>query len=132
MCFKERKDYMTYIDKRSYEQIVAQGLIDLFSLLTTVGGEDNYKERLVARDDKLDPDEIPFILDTVAVDDREWAYETAIQHPKFNDNEWIVIRGYDTKEEAKEGHEELITHYLMNRPAFIKDIWSGIEYLRDE
>ena len=123
---------MTYIDKRSDEQILAQGLIDLFSLLTTMGGEDNYKERLVARDDKLDPDEIPFILDTVAVDDREWKYETAIQHPKFNDNEWIVIRGYDTKEEAKAGHEELITHYLMNRPAFIKDIWSGIEYLRDE
>lgn len=123
---------MTYIDKRSDEQILAQGLIDLLNLLSTVGGEDNYKERLVARDDKLDPDEIPFTLDTVAVDDREWLYETAIQHPKFNDNEWIVIRGYDTKEEAKAGHEELITYYLMNRPAFIKDIWSEIDYLRDE
>lgn len=123
---------MTYIDKRSDDQILAQGLIDLLSLLSTVGGEDNYKERLVARDDKLDPDEIPFTLDTVAVDDREWLYETAIQHPKFNDNEWIVIRGYDTKEEAKAGHEELITYYLMNRPAFIKDIWSEIDYLRDE
>ena len=123
---------MTYIDKRSDDQILAQGLIDLFSLLSTVNGEDDYKERLVARDDKLDPDEIPFILDTVAVDDREWGYETAIQHPKFNDNEWIVIRGYGTKEEAKAGHEELITYYLMNRPAFIKDIWSGIDYLRDE
>lgn len=123
---------MTYIDKRSDEQILAQGLIDLLSLLSTAGGEDDYKERLVARDDKLDPDEIPFILDTVAVDDREWEYETAIKHPKFNDNEWIVIRGYDTKEEAEAGHEELITYYLMNRPAFIKDIWSEIDYLRDE
>jgi len=122
---------MTYIDKRSDEQILAQGIIDLLSLLSTGDSMDNYNERLVARDDKLDPDEIPFILDTVAVDDREWAYETAIQHPKFNDNEWIVIRGYDTKEEAKEGHEELITYYLMNRPAFITDIWSGIDYLRD-
>ena len=123
---------MTYIDKRSDDQILAQGLFDLLNLLSTIGDEDNYKERLVARDDKLDPDEIPFILDTVAVDDREWMYETAIQHPKFNDNEWIVIRGYDTKEEAEAGHEELITYYLMNRPAFIKDIWSGIDYLRDE
>ena len=132
MCFKEREDYMTYIDKRSDEQIVAQGLIDLFSLLMTADSEDDYKKRLVARDDKLDPDELPFILDTVAVDDREWKYETAIQHPKFNDNEWIVIRGYDTKEEAKKGHEDAETYYLMNRPAFIKDIWSEIEYLRDE
>ena len=101
MCFKEREDYMTYIDKRSDEQIVAQGLIDLFSLLMTADSEDNYEERLVSRTSNLDPDELPFILDTVAVDDREWKYETAIQHPKFNDNEWIVIRGYDTKEEAK-------------------------------
>ena len=123
---------MTYIDKRTDEQILAQGLIDLFSILTSEDSVEDYQRRLVARDDKLDPDELPFILDTVAVDDREWMYETAIQHPKFNDNEWIVIRGYDTKEEAKAGHEELITYYLMNRPAFIKDIWSGIEYLRDE
>lgn len=123
---------MTYIDKRTDEQIVAQGLIDLFSLLTSYDSEEDYKKRLVARDDKLDPDELPFCLDTVAVNDREWMYETAIQHPKFNDNEWIVIRGYNTKEEAEAGHEELITYYLMNRPAFIKDIWSGIEYLRDE
>lgn len=123
---------MTYIDKRSDKQILAQGLIDLFSLLTSEDSVEDYQRRLVARDDKLDPDELPFILDTVAVDDREWMYETAIKHPKFNDNEWIVIRGYDTKEEAETGHEELITYYLMNRPAFIKDIWSGIEYLRDE
>lgn len=123
---------MTYIDKRSDEQILAQGLIDLLNLLSTGDSMDNYNERLVSRTSNLDPDEVPFILDTVAVDDREWLYETAIQHPKFNDNEWIVIRGYDTKEEAKAGHKELITYYLMNRPAFIKDIWSEIDYLRDE
>ena len=123
---------MTYIDRRTDEQILAQGFADLLSLLTSGDNILNYEERLVARDDKLDPDELPFCLDTVAVDDREWKYETAIQHPKFNDNEWIVIRGYDTIEEAKEGHEKLVAHYLMSRPTFIKDIWSGIDFLRDE
>lgn len=38
-------------------------------------------------------------IDTCAVDDRDWNYETAIQHEQFRGGEWIVVRGYDSKEE---------------------------------
>lgn len=44
-------------------------------------------------------------IDTRAVDDRSWNYETAIQHEQFRGGEWIVVRGYDSKEEAEAGHD---------------------------
>lgn len=44
-------------------------------------------------------------IDTCAVDDRDWNYETAIQHEQFRGGEWIVVRGYDSKEEAEAGHD---------------------------
>ena len=44
-------------------------------------------------------------IDTCAVDDRSWNYETAIQHEQFRGGEWIVVRGYDSKEEAEAGHD---------------------------
>lgn len=43
-------------------------------------------------------------IDTCAIDDRDWIYETAIQHKQFNNGEWIIVRGYDTEEEARAGH----------------------------
>ena len=47
-------------------------------------------------------------IDTCAVDDRDWNYETAIQHEQFRGGEWIVVRGYDSKEEA-----EAIWHAIL-------------------
>ena len=44
-------------------------------------------------------------IDTCAVDDRDWNYETAIQHEQFRGGEWIVVRGYDSKQEAEAGHD---------------------------
>lgn len=43
-------------------------------------------------------------IDTCAVDDRDWLWETAICHKRFNSGDWIVVQGYDTKEKAKAGH----------------------------
>ena len=43
-------------------------------------------------------------IDTCAVDDREWSYETAIECRWFNRGNWVVVRGYETKEEAEAGH----------------------------
>lgn len=43
-------------------------------------------------------------IDTCAVDDREWTYETAIECKWFNDGNWIVVRGYETREAAEAGH----------------------------
>lgn len=35
--------------------------------------------------------------------EQKWA--TAIQHEQFRGGEWIVVRGYDSKEEAEAGHD---------------------------
>lgn len=43
-------------------------------------------------------------IDTCAVDDREWNYETAIECRHFNNGNWVVVRGYETREEAEAGH----------------------------
>lgn len=43
-------------------------------------------------------------IDTCKVFDRDWNYETGIEHPSFRGGEWVVVRGYDTIEEAKAGH----------------------------
>ena len=60
----------------------------------------NYEERLVANDKRDDVE-----IDTVLVTDADHAYETAVRHPKYNENQWVVVQGYDTKERAKEGHD---------------------------
>lgn len=43
-------------------------------------------------------------IDTCKVFDRDWHYETGIRHPSFRGGEWVIVRGYDTVEEAKAGH----------------------------
>ncbi len=43
-------------------------------------------------------------IDTCAVDDREWSYETAIECKWFNGGNWVIVRGYETKEDAEVGH----------------------------
>lgn len=61
----------------------------------------NYDERKVARDEVND-----YTIDTVLVTDRSWLYETAIMHEDFNDGDWIIVEGYDTKEDAIKGHKK--------------------------
>ena len=43
-------------------------------------------------------------IDTCKVYDRSWNFETGICHPGFRDGCWIIVRGYDTLDEAKSGH----------------------------
>lgn len=43
-------------------------------------------------------------IDTCEVFARDWNYETRIKHPSFRGGEWVIVRGYDTVEEAKAGH----------------------------
>jgi len=64
---------------------------------------DNYEERLVANDKRDDVE-----VDTVLITDAEYQYETAVRHPKYNDNEWIIVQGYDTKERAMKGHNHWV------------------------
>lgn len=68
----------------------------MFSFLDMV---DNYEQRKVARweDEKR-------MVDTAEVNDGAKRYETAFQHPEYNNNETVIVEAYDTKDEAMAGH----------------------------
>lgn len=47
-------------------------------------------------------------VDTCYVNDGLQDYETAVQHPKYNRGNWVIVEAYDTKEEAQEGHDKWV------------------------
>ncbi len=63
----------------------------------------NYEERKIDRYENGD-----ILIDTCAISDSSHPYETAIAHPKYNDNRIIIVALYDTKEEAQKGHDNWI------------------------
>ena len=65
---------------------------------------DDYEDRKVARY----PEEENFLVDTCRVTDSKQPYETAVQHPRYNRGEIVIVQLYDTKEQALEGHEKWV------------------------
>lgn len=64
----------------------------------------NYDDRAVARYEENED----FIIDTCYVDDAEKPFETGIKHPEYNNGKWIIVEDYDSKNEAKAGHERWV------------------------
>ena len=49
------------------------------------------------------------IVDTCGgINDSEHEYETAVAHPSYNNGEWIIVEGYDTEEDALNGHNKWV------------------------
>ena len=48
------------------------------------------------------------IIDTCRVSDGEKPFETGIQCPKYNNNKWVIVEGYNTKEDAQKGHNKWV------------------------
>lgn len=92
-------------------------------MLTMMG---NYEDRLV-RNTKTDE----FELDTVAVYDRPWNYETAVRHDDFNDGDWIVLDGCDTKEDAEDMHERWFFK-LLSGVDELTDIFTGEVFNKED
>lgn len=63
----------------------------------------NYKERLV-ENTKVNG----AVIDTCRVTDSSNAYEIDITHPYYNNNRWVIVETYDTKEEARRGHKKWV------------------------
>ena len=61
---------------------------------------ENYSERMVDR-----YQEGKILVSTACVSDGDKLYETAIEHPEYKDGKIIVVEAYDTRKEAKQGHE---------------------------
>jgi len=62
-----------------------------------------WEERSVARYENGE-----ITVDTCAVTDSTKPFETGIQHPSYNDGEWIIVEEYDTKEQAERGHKKWV------------------------
>ena len=91
------------------------GLFDFFSMAN------NYEERKVANYSK---DGIT--VDTCAIYDSKQPYETALEHPSYNDGEFIVVEMYDSKEDATKGHKRWVkTMTSSGLPKMLKDVSSA-------
>lgn len=71
-----------------------------------------------------------FTLDTCKVYDRSWLYETAVCHRDFNNNNWIILDGYDTEDEAIKMHNTWLK--LLEKDAFetLVDCYENCAYKR--
>ena len=67
-----------------------------------MGMKDDYKDRVVGNWISEDGKSM---VDTCEVYDGRKDYETAVQHPLYNDGEMVIVECYDDKEQALIGHE---------------------------
>lgn len=76
----------------------------------------NYEER------KVENTEINgAVIDTCFVNDSTKDYETAIKHSFYNNNKWVIVELYDTKEEAKKGHKKWVKIFEESLPEYLED-----------
>lgn len=79
---------------------------------------DDYAERCVANFKKG-----KLTVDTCAVRDSDWDYETGVQHPEYNNGKWVIVQGYDSKKEALAGHNKWVRIMTgKNLPSHLKDV----------
>ena len=95
----------------------------MFNFMDMVG---NHAERLVANTKEGDA-----VIDTAAVSDSEQPYETGIAHPRYNNGAWVIVEMYDSRTEAKEGHNKWVDIFSQGKlPSELKDVsTSGIAVL---
>lgn len=69
------------------------GMFDFFAMAG------NYEQRKVGR---LDADW--GFVSTCYVNDADKPYETAVEHPEYNDGNMVIVEAYDTRGDAEQGH----------------------------
>lgn len=63
----------------------------------------NYDDRKVGR---YEADGLR--VSTALVYDAAHPYETAVAHPEYNDDKWVIVEAYNSLEEAARGHERWV------------------------
>jgi len=80
----------------------------MFEFLAMQG---NYEDRKV---DLWQNDTKDKMVSTVAINDGRKPFETAVQHPAYNDGLMVIVECYDTKEESQAGHDKWLKLMLSN------------------
>ena len=70
----------------------------------------NYQDRVVGR---YDGDGT--MVSTASVSDGRHPYETAFQHPDYNDGDMVIVEAYDSREQAADGHARWV-EIMTNGP----------------
>ena len=79
---------------------------------------DNHNERCVGRY----PKEGDFVVDTARVSDGREPYETAVQHPKYDDGSMVIVEAYPTKAKAVVGHKKWVKKMTSKKlPEVLRD-----------
>lgn len=100
------------------------------SFLNFFSMSDNYDDRKVDNTVDKGADGYEFQVDTASVSDGAHDYETAIAHPLYNDNKWVIVEAYDTIFDAKAGHARWIEKMKNEKPETIVDcLNSGVSQL---
>lgn len=127
------------IDKRTDKRTELETLVDFLSVLkklTEYSTDEEFAEaaakRKVARTEDVDEDGNWFAVDTCFVDDRDWVFETAVSHEKYNDGNWMIVDGCNVREIAEAHHQVWVDYMKKNKPVAIKDFRADITYLRDD
>jgi hypothetical protein len=74
----------------------------MFEFLMDVG---NYDQRKVGR---YDNEKTRLSISTASVSDAAQPYETAVAHPDYNDNKWVIVETYGSRKAAEAGHEKWV------------------------
>lgn len=92
--------------------------MSMFSFLDMMG---NYENRRV---DRYTSDDL--IVSTAEVNDGSRPYETAVKHPLYNDNKFIVVEAYDDKNDAQKGHDKWVKIMTSDKlPPMLEDCTSA-------
>jgi hypothetical protein len=83
----------------------------MFGFLDFLSMAYNHDERMV---DRYESDDL--VIDTCFVTDGAHDYETAIRSPLYNNNKWVIVEAYDTKDEAQKGHDNWVDTMTNNPP----------------
>lgn len=87
----------------------------MFEFLSMAG---NYDSRKVDRYEEGD-----LLVSTANVIDSDHPYETAISHPNYNDDDFVIVEEYDEIGDAREGHNKWVKLMTAEKlPETLKDV----------
>ncbi len=68
-----------------------------------LGMRGNYDTRKVARFDEGE-----LLVSTARVTDGSKPFETAVEHPDYNEGKMVIVEAYDDKDSAQSGHDRWV------------------------
>lgn len=89
---------------------------EMFEYMEMLG---NYEDRKIGRWDSEDGLKM---VSTCSVTDGREPFETAVQHPSYNNGKMVIVECYSTKKEAVTGHDKWLKLILENNlPSVLTD-----------